>query len=341
MKTYLYPVTGILFTALLLIGIAWLWTGGGDRDDRDAENAAQVYVSSEYGFSFEYPANAVVEAYTPVSLAIDKNAAGDFDDADAEVMIVTSGEDGGYESYDEFVFERTITMCAADGPDETIYCDELQDESMPFTTTSGLSGEMFSLRRVHENFTTGETDTDVFGPIFVFDISANLPELRYAALVVRPPVTDEGSKIDEELVRSIALSVQIETNEPAGQAELGLVTDVSTTGDTTTVTVDFVAWLEGEAAMAAAVADTGCTAGTIDECVPTMTNNFYIRNVETDAETFPVAADARLVLLAGTSPVTGTITDIADAVMSTNGSLLAAVEIEDGTVVRIEQVFTP
>src|SRR5690606_15086546 len=55
-------------------------------------------------------------------------------------------------------------------------------------------------------------------------------------------------------------------------------------------------WLAGEAAYAAAAEDTGCAREVVEECAPSLANDFYIRTMEYDAVEYTVAEGAPVLL---------------------------------------------
>lgn len=328
-------VVGIGIAILLIAIVLGIWVSGnvGDNEERGAPGE---YVSEEFGFSFTYPAHAALTVYTPASIALDANSLGGFNAADAEVVVLTSGEDT-YESYDAFVTDRLQSMCAADGPGGTVYCDDIRGE-VAFTTNEGTAGTEAYLMRTEEDLATGKQDTERFGPVFAFDMSGNLGEVPYATLVVRPPLTDSAEQVNDTFVREIAQSIAVFENAPAEAAMLGLVTAISADG-AVTITFERAEWFEGDAAVEAAVADTDCTAANIETCAPSIANNFYVRTTAT-AETIPVADDARIVLLDNTAPEERTIDDL-NSRIATGAEMLAAIEVVDGAAVRIEEIYLP
>src|SRR5690606_32807677 len=100
--------------------------------------------------------------------------------AEAEVVVAQSGEEGGYENFNAYLFDTARNMCAADGPTGTMYCEAIVNEES-FTTDTGLSGTRFYLTRIQENFTTGARIEDEFGPFIAFNLQANVPDSDFSA----------------------------------------------------------------------------------------------------------------------------------------------------------------
>jgi hypothetical protein len=176
--------------------------------DTAQDNKTLVYANSVYGFSFEIPEGYEYNKYTEEIISVGHKTEGGFDSS-AEVQVSMSGGEGGYQSFDAFLFDSTKNMCAADGPRETIYCDRIIQEQ-PFETSLGLSGTVFYQNRVTKNLETGEEETDAFGPIFAFNIQANTPGSKFSALIVRAPSNLRPADVNSELIRQIAESIKID-----------------------------------------------------------------------------------------------------------------------------------
>jgi hypothetical protein len=63
------------------------------------------------------------------------------------------------------------------------------------------------------------------------------------------------------------------------------------------LSIDPVEWLTGEEARELAAFDTGCPSETIEDCVPSMNNNFYIRNTDQMALDYVLDPGANISLL--------------------------------------------
>lgn len=307
---------------------------------RQLGNERQLYQSERYGFGFEIPEGYEYFEYVPEVIAIGvPNVNGEGFDSQVDVRLYTAGEDVGYERYEDFLFETLRNSCAADGPSETIYCEEVE-RHQPFTTSSDISGEVMYLSRTQENFSTGAMTQDGFGPHFVFNVSANVPNAQFAVLVVGAPAYLSADEVNSELVRQVAESVQIDRVTARFEKELVLISDVSTTGGATVMTADRVEWLQGDAAYAAVAEDTECTEETAEECVASLFNNFYIRNVEVMEGTYAVDPDVEVLVQEQAQLVEGTIGDI-EVHAEEYGPVLATVETRDDVIIFVEEMYLP
>lgn len=208
---------GIGLFAVVAIGF-WLWLEPRDHamevapeSDNEAIQEMATYQSEEYGFSFTAPAMQDIHEYVPEVVAIGNATANGFE-TEAEFNVVLSEAEGGYASFEAFLFESTKNMCAADGPNETIYCTDIMNVE-EFTTDSGLSGLKFYQHRVYENFTTGTKIEDRMGPIYAFDIKANVPDSDFATLIVRPSATLKESEVNNGLIDDLAHNLRIDRVE--------------------------------------------------------------------------------------------------------------------------------
>jgi hypothetical protein len=192
-----FGVTTLVFSLTALTGFA-------KADQPQADGAA--FVSLVYGFSFSAPAPLAVKEYAPESLSVGQPAPEDGFDAVADIRLYTAGKDARYNSFDAFALETLRNACAAVGPGEAVICTQAQ-QRQPFTTESGLTGEVLYLERIHETFATGETQIDGFGPILLFNLSGAATGAEFSALAVQPPANLEAAKIDNALLREVASSL--------------------------------------------------------------------------------------------------------------------------------------
>jgi hypothetical protein len=137
------------------------------------------------------------------------------------------------------------------------------------------------------------------------------------------------------------------STQPPAAEHFGYIRSVSTAGPTATLAFDEAEWLTGEEAQRAAEEDGAVPPG---EPVP---NDYYVRNPDKATETLPVAADAditarRCELCRKGKP--GNVADFLAAFMKTGQTYADPyrgadsqywLTIEDGTVVAIDEQYTP
>lgn len=73
--------------------------------------------------------------------------------------------------------------------------------------------------------------------------------------------------------------------------------------------IDEIEFLSGDEARRLGVEDTGCAPEKIEECIPSMNNGFYIRNIDQSTRAYTLADDAEVIILTNLgSPDLGPIT---------------------------------
>lgn len=174
----------------------------------------RTYGSATYGFAFDVPAPYAAREQVPGSLTVGRPVPGGFDSV-ADVRLAVAGEGEDYSGFEDYALATLRSMCSADGAGETISCGAAQ-QRQPFVTASGLEGEALYLERTHETFATGAVTRDGFGPVFLFDVSGEVPGDGWAALAVQPPANVPSDEVDSVLLRRIADSLSMGTARPEG-----------------------------------------------------------------------------------------------------------------------------
>lgn len=202
---------GILVVIAIAIGLALWWWPAPDAEilpPGEEGIALHTYTNQMYGYSIVYADDLEVEEYTPEIVSIGTgNIAGGFDSV-VDISVARSGGEGGYESFEEFAFERSRNFCAADGPSETIHCDTVESRTA-FTSSTGVRGHELYLTLVHENFSTGASSTTRFGPVYAFDISDQVEGSAFSALLIYQPLPSFLGSPDAASVQAIAESLSV------------------------------------------------------------------------------------------------------------------------------------
>jgi len=160
-----------------------------------------TYASDAYGYSFEYPAGDSIEEYTPQYVTIMGQT--QMEVAEADVLIANTSS--SYASFNDFVHSQAMLDCEADGPSGSVRCPDVAS-SEPYTSATGLSGDVLYLDEVTKE--NGATSTAQVGPLFVFNISANVQGSPYAALLIRPPLNATSSASNDTIdgiMRSLSI----------------------------------------------------------------------------------------------------------------------------------------
>lgn len=198
----------VFFIALLLAGGIFFILKNQAAPTESEVPLQQIFTSDLYGFTFTVPEGYEFKEYAEESISIGHTLVPDGFESVADVRVYGAGEEAGYTSYDDFVFNTLHNMCAADGPSESIYCDTV-DTKEPFVNAQNLQGEIVYLHRVHEDLQTHEKSEERFGPIYVFNIAANAPRSAFSILAVEPPMNSPVDAINSVQIRAIAESIEI------------------------------------------------------------------------------------------------------------------------------------
>ncbi|HEX7023447.1 MAG TPA: hypothetical protein VF187_01405 [Gemmatimonadales bacterium] len=174
----------------------------------DSIAGAARYENPTVSFSFEYPDSFDVREYSPSFVAIGSEE-GEAFDAVVEVGV----EEGEGASFQDFAIERARLACAADGPNLSLQCTDVE-MLQPVTTGEGREGISFYLKHVATRPGSGEVvATDGRGPFFAFELESREAEggtnSQYEMLIVRAPVVLEPDQVNAELVRRIARSLRV------------------------------------------------------------------------------------------------------------------------------------
>ena len=159
---------------------------------------------------FAAPAGLTLQEYGPdwVSIGIPSLENGFM--AAVDVHAFQGGPAEGGPDFESFALAAIRNTCAADGPGETIYCDAVRHRQ-PFTTDSGLQGEVLYLDRVHETSDQASREVAAYGPVFLFDLSGKINGEEWISLVVQPVPTLEVDAIDDKLLADVARTVEVAT----------------------------------------------------------------------------------------------------------------------------------
>lgn len=146
-------------------------------------------------FSFEYPRMNNAEEYAPGAVAVGSTNEGVFNPF-VEVVRYQSDRDVALPAtFDAYVERQATALCGSDGPVESLSCTDVV--SAPYTSAQGLTGQELSLTLLRTNLESGTTTTEVFAPVYVFNLTRPVedPEdvSRYRALFVYPSFSSVAS----------------------------------------------------------------------------------------------------------------------------------------------------
>lgn len=168
----------------------------------------KTYFSQRYGYGLHYPAEcrlkkAAEGAYLDMS----------FQGRRLPTVSVQSLDETGKEKrksssdmWREFMLERAMVSCDADGPDGTVYCQGVKSERA-WKTNSGLRVIELYLHRVQERYEQpNKVTTTQVGPIYAVDISR---EGYVFGLMVGSGHDYPNTSVERDLVSRIVASVYL------------------------------------------------------------------------------------------------------------------------------------
>lgn len=141
-------------------------------------------------FSFDYPRTYAAQEYSSgeVSVGIQNGAVVM---PYIEVNRFQSDPDVALPaSFGAFLKRQAAALCGADGPNESITCTQVGET--PYTSPTGMEGQMLNLTLVRKNLKTATTSSSTYGPFYVFNTTppatSDAP-LRYSAVFVYPALS--------------------------------------------------------------------------------------------------------------------------------------------------------
>lgn len=132
------------------------------------------------------------------------------------------------------------------------------------------------------------------------------------------------------------------------QEQFGIIRSVTPNNQNVLVEVDSVQFLSGEKAIEAVMTDFDCPRDKVYECVPSMNNDFYIRNTDSRTETYILTEDTNIRLFANPgSPVLETVSlsYFVEKAKDKNSLIISAspfsIKRDGVTLTELTQAYTP
>lgn len=192
-----------LLGLLLLCGATYLLVKNNEGKVGVIDQTTRVAYASQHGFTFNYDAVYALVELSDRYIHIER--AGAEPNELVSINIESPYEDTAYEDFQDFLYERAILYCAADGPTASIRCTRTS-RTQEFTTETGISGEVFYLELEHA--TREGTSVREAGPFWGFDITRGAATTT--ALIIFPThffseseLFDEGAEEANDIVNSL------------------------------------------------------------------------------------------------------------------------------------------
>lgn len=208
----------LVIGALILAALAYYLFGRTELPalTTSSEVATTTYVSEEYGYTLDYPANLTLREYSPGNVVFGAESGEEMSGV-VEVRVVDIPATPG-QSLQEAATLQLQALCAADSPDATFSCPRV-DQVQPFVSRSGIQGYVVYLTGEMRMSASGDALTIGKGPFFVLPLGSSATGSR--VLVVHPPLNQTADDADAAAIRSVAESVRVrvETTRPAQSIE--------------------------------------------------------------------------------------------------------------------------
>lgn len=199
---------------------------------------SKIYVSQKHGFSFHYPATHELKVVAPDSYFDLKTVSGNLICLRVDDQFIPNlylmlhppphmvmyfprrGEEDPYrklaretqenqklflERFHRYARNEAKNWCSADGPDGSVYCEEIKREK-PFTSRNGLHCLELYPVMIREDYTNRRKAREVVGPILaVYLPRADLP----LVLMISPPHGEPASPALIQEMQGIVDSLRV------------------------------------------------------------------------------------------------------------------------------------
>lgn len=166
-----------------------------------------TYISRQYKFALEYPTGYKLKRFADGFFALvgsqKVEVRSSVEDDTFRIFLRESKEKG--DTFKAFARERVKVICAANGPDGSSYCDNVESEREG-TTRGGLRYLEFYLVMTREDLSTNSKETSRVGPIYVVDISRPTQPL---ALMIFPEYGTLASQETTDAMRRMVETLRV------------------------------------------------------------------------------------------------------------------------------------
>ena len=178
-----------------------------DRGECEYAEIKKTYRNSFYQFSFDYASDFNLKRLGKWSFDLlikdTPYLHGSIEDTSFKIFIKESKAPGDY--FRRFARTRVKTVCGADGPDGSRYCETIESEK-EYTTPHGLEVLEFSLILIQEHYATNTKETSTVGPIYMVNISR---KNHYRALMLYPGTSRVSSGDTSHLAQEIVSTLRL------------------------------------------------------------------------------------------------------------------------------------
>jgi hypothetical protein len=183
------------------------WNYDTGKCEYTEKSNSKTYRNNHYLFTFDYRTDWDLRELGKWSFDLLRNGTmylhGSVEDNTFTIFINESNPQG--DIFHSFSRMRVKTVCGADGPDGSRYCETIQSEKES-VTPNGLRVLEFYLNVTQENYRTNTKHNSTLGPIYMVDISrGNHPR----ALLMYPGESTVSSDEISHLARDILKTIRL------------------------------------------------------------------------------------------------------------------------------------
>lgn len=197
-------VFGVIGLALLC-GATYLLVKNNEGKIGVTDDAPQISYVNSHGFTYMYDGQYSLVELSDRYQHVER--AGSEPNELVSINVEQPYDGDQYDSFQDFLHTRAILYCAADGPSESLQCTQVT-RTQPFTTATGISGEVFYLELEHSS-PDGVTHREA-GPFYGFDVTREGGAMT--ALLIFPThfynesdLYDEGAEEANDIVNTVRL----------------------------------------------------------------------------------------------------------------------------------------
>ena len=166
-----------------------------------------TYTNKTYNFAFNYPSTYHLKTFGDGYFDLLNNSKivlrASIEDAAFKIFIKENNPTA--DIFHSFARQRCKIVCAADGPDGSTYCDEIESER-EYISANGLRFLEFYLVMTRENYSDKTKKKSRVGPVYVVNLSMGN---RHLALIIYPGYGALASESAKSLAQGVIESVRL------------------------------------------------------------------------------------------------------------------------------------
>lgn len=165
------------------------------------------FTNKTYNFSYEYPNTLDMKVLGADDEVLGIQGTVQFTPV-VQISVIKGSAEITLQSFEEFVLDEARRACSTTNATVSITCTRLDDvvNIRPFTSSSGVQGQVFYLKADQKNLSTGKTDTVQRGPFYTFNSSSKTIGMM-SFIMIGNPVSVSAQAADTTSIESVARSL--------------------------------------------------------------------------------------------------------------------------------------